>query len=129
MNKDKILAACDAEEELEGQMPEEVWRQMQTKADALAFLRRIVRLTKKGIKNRIFRLFEEDKPEVWVIVQDTNVTHGQGDFEVEPMLAHKDYNPNDVFPAFTSVVAATAFKNSLTFKSMMRVQRLELKES
>jgi hypothetical protein len=127
---DKILAAVDAEEELPGNPP--VWLvSMIARSDVngvIDAMRKAVIETKKGIKNRIFKLLDEE-PEVWVIVQDTDVTHGHGDSGIEPMLAHNHYNPNDVFPAFTSVEAATEFKNGLTYKSMMRVQRLELKES
>lgn len=129
MNRDKILAAVDEEEELEGQMPEEVWSQMQTKEAALAFLRRIVRLTKKGIKNRIFELLENEKTEFWVIVMDTRVVHGQGDVETEPILAHKYYDTKSVFPIFGSKEAADAFIKTCSNGVWLRSQKMELKDS
>jgi hypothetical protein len=50
--RDRCLKAVDDEPEFPGDMPPEMWRMM-SKIDATEILRRAVRLTKQGIRDRI----------------------------------------------------------------------------
>jgi hypothetical protein len=38
--------------------------------------------------------------EVWVIVKDTNVCHGHGEFATEPVLAYSGWDVKATYPAF-----------------------------
>ena len=64
--------------------------------------------------------------EVWVIVRDTNVVHGHGDSQVEPVLAYHGWDVEASHPAFTSEMAANLYLGELPFG--LRAKRLELRE-
>ena len=49
--------------------------------------------------------------EVWIIVRDTGVCHGHGDYMNEPVLAYKGYDTGDIYPAFNSKEIAKEYIN------------------
>lgn len=54
LHPNKVMDAIDAEPELPGEMPDEMWEAIKNDKDAMTELLRItVRATKSGIKNRI----------------------------------------------------------------------------
>jgi hypothetical protein len=56
MERDRCLCAVDEEPEYPGDMPDEMWEAIRGDRDAMAeALRVTVRLTKKGIRERIMR--------------------------------------------------------------------------
>ena len=68
------------------------------------------------------------EPEVWVIVRDTNVVHGHGDRQMEPVLAYNGYDAEASHPAFTSEAAANRYLNGLKYLPGLRAKKLELRE-
>ena len=44
----------------------------------------------------------KDYKYIWVIVRDTNVCHGQGEFATEPVLAFNGYDVKATYPAFNA---------------------------
>jgi hypothetical protein len=66
--RSKVLAAVEAEPELPGDMPDEMWEELQTmdREEMVTALRIVVRQTKDGIRDRIAALSDGPAEQGWI---------------------------------------------------------------